>query len=201
MSRRFRPERSDSARTTSLSASHDLIQYVNGAPPTFKGSFANLTGATSNGYEAELEVSPARNWRGTASYTIVNPRVTEIDPGYQGSDKVGDALLRRPSHSAACVVSYAGRRALVLAPRSASSGKRADIDFAQFPSPRVTLPSYTKLDLSAESAHRFVEAGFAQRPGRERVRQALRGVLHFAAPGRTILIGARRRRYSRAMTC
>ena len=32
----------------------DLIQFVNGGPPDFKGSYANLTGASSNGYEAEL---------------------------------------------------------------------------------------------------------------------------------------------------
>src|SRR5205814_456900 len=62
----------------------DLIQYVNGGPPTFKGSFANLTGATANGYEAELQVIPAANWRGGASYTIVNPKVIRIDPAYQG---------------------------------------------------------------------------------------------------------------------
>src|SRR5207244_7069265 len=34
----------------------DLIQYVNGPPPSFKGSYANLTAATSNGFEAELQV-------------------------------------------------------------------------------------------------------------------------------------------------
>ncbi|MFN2571115.1 MAG: TonB-dependent receptor plug domain-containing protein, partial [Gemmatimonadales bacterium] len=42
----------------------DLIQYVNGGPPGFKGSFANLTAATSNGYELELHVLPASAWRG-----------------------------------------------------------------------------------------------------------------------------------------
>ena len=65
----------------------DLIQFVNGGPPTFLGSFANLTAARSNGYEAELQLTPVTNWRGTASYTIVNPRVTAVDPAYQGTDR------------------------------------------------------------------------------------------------------------------
>src|SRR2546423_2086920 len=82
----------------------DLIQYVNGGPPSYKGSYANLTGASSNGYEAELALLPSSNWRGSASYTIVNPRVTQVPPGYQGGDNVGDALIRRPSHSGSVVV-------------------------------------------------------------------------------------------------
>ncbi|MDP9203903.1 MAG: TonB-dependent receptor [Gemmatimonadota bacterium] len=205
----LRPERSRSAEigvTTSfhpelfqLSANYftqrfsDLIQYVNGGPPTFKGSYANLTAATSNGYEAELEVSPARNWRGNASFTIVNPRVTEIDPAYQGDNKVGDALLRRPSHSGSVVVSYAPPSSATLAASVSLVGKRADIDFAQFPSSRVTLPSYTKVDLSTE----LPLTGLHQPAVRLSARienvfdKRYEDVLHFAAPGRTILIGVR----------
>ena len=172
---------------------HDLIQYVNGAAPTFKGSYANLTGATSNGYEAELELSPAGSWRGTASYTIVNPRVTEIDPAYEGSNKVGDALIRRPTHSGSAVVSY---RRLASASFGASVsfvGRRPDIDFAQFPSPHVTLPSYTKLDLSGELPLTGVRrGGIALNARVENVfDKRYEDVLGFAAPGRTILIGVR----------
>jgi outer membrane cobalamin receptor len=72
-------------------------------------------------------------------------------------------------------------------------GKRADTDFAQFPSPRVTLPAYTKVDLSAE-----IPIAMRIRGGlmlNARVENALNkryeDVLHFAAPGRTVLIGAR----------
>ncbi|MEO8909157.1 MAG: TonB-dependent receptor, partial [Gemmatimonadaceae bacterium] len=85
----------------------DLIQFMNGGPPDFKGSFANLTGATSNGFETELSVLPVSRWRGSASYTIMNPRVTDVPPGYQGTDRPGDALLRRPSHSGSLILTYA----------------------------------------------------------------------------------------------
>ena len=205
----LRPERSRSAEvglTTSfhseairLGANYftqhfsDLIQYVNGAPPTFKGSFANLTGATSNGYEAELELLPASNWRGSASYTIVNPRVTEIDPAYQGSNKVGDALIRRPSHSGSVVVSYRRPASASFGASVSFVGKRADIDFAQFPSPHVTLPSYTKLDLSGELPLTGLRRGGIALSARiENVLDKhYEDVLGFATPGRTILVGVR----------
>ena len=172
---------------------HDLIQYVNGGPPTFKGSYANLTGATSNGYEAEIELSPADSWRGSASYTIVNPRVTEVDPAYQGGNKVGDALIRRPSHSGAVVVSYGRPSSASLGASVSFVGKRADIDFAQFPSPHVTLPSYTKLDLSAELPLTGLRRGGIAVNARleNAFDERYEDVLHFAAPGRTILIGVR----------
>ena len=171
----------------------DLIQYVNGGPPSYKGSYANLTGASSNGYETELALLPSSNWRGSASYTIVNPRVTQIPPGYQGGDNVGDALIRRPSHSGSVVVTYSRPASAGVGVALNFVGKRADTDFAQFPSPRVTLPAYTKLDISAElpiAAHR--RGGLMLNA---RVENALNkryeDALHFAAPGRTVLIGAR----------
>jgi len=172
---------------------YDLIQYVNGAPPSFKGSFANLTGATSNGYEAEIELTPADRWRGSASYTIVNPRVTNVDPAYQGSSKVGDALIRRPSHSGSAVVSFGRPSSARFGASVSFVGKRADIDFAQFPSPHVTLPSYTKLDLSAEvPVTRLQRGGITVSARLENIfDERYEEVLHFASPGRTILVGVR----------
>ena len=171
----------------------DLIQYVNGAPPTFKGSYANLTAASSNGYEAEVQISPVRSWRGSASYTIVNPRVRAVDPAYQGSDKVGDALIRRPSHSGSLLVSYARPSSASFGVAMSFVGKRADLDFAQFPSPRVTLASYTKLDLSADLPLATVHRGGLKLSLRleNALDKRYEDVLHFAAPGRTVLIGAR----------
>jgi vitamin B12 transporter len=205
----LRPEKSRSAEIglmtnfhpdiVRLSASYfnqrfsDLIQFVNGGPPDFLGSFANLTGATSNGYEAELQVTPLRNWRGTASYTIVNPRVTQVDPAFQGSDRAGDELIRRPTHSGGLVVSYSRPWGLSLGTAVSYVGKRPDTDFSQFPSPRVTLAAYTKLDLSAEypltgqkyrglTLNARVDNVFDKR---------YQEVFNFATPRRTILIGGR----------
>jgi outer membrane cobalamin receptor len=72
-------------------------------------------------------------------------------------------------------------------------GKRPDLDFTQFPSPRVTLPAYTKVDLSAEyplsvrslsglSLNARIDNLFDRR---------YEEVLHFATPRRTFFVGAR----------
>jgi vitamin B12 transporter len=207
----LRPERSRSAEigvVTSfrpeliqLSASYftqrfsDMIEYLSGGPPAFMGSYGNLTAATSNGYEAELQVSPARNWRGTVSYTVVSPRVTKVDAAYQGGNKVGDALIRRASHSGSFVVSYNRPSSVSFGTSLSMVGKRADIDFAQFPSPRVTLPSYAKLDVSTEFPLTRVRGGGLTLSARmeNALDKRYEDVLHYAAPGRTILIGARAR--------
>lgn len=171
----------------------DLIQYVDGGPPTFKGSYANLAAARANGYEAELRISPVRNWRGSASYTMVTARVSEVDPSYQGGASVGDELIRRPSHSGSVLLTYNRPTNASFAASVSFVGKRADIDFSQFPSPRVTLPAYNKLDLSTELPITGLRRGGLRLT--LRVENALdkryEDVLHYAAPGRTILVGAR----------
>jgi vitamin B12 transporter len=72
-------------------------------------------------------------------------------------------------------------------------GKRPDLDFAQFPSPRVTLPAYTKVDLSAE--YPLTGTGRAELTISARMENVFNrryeDVLNFATPGRTVLIGAR----------
>lgn len=171
----------------------DLIQFVSGAPPDFRGSFANLTGASSNGAEFELALAPASILRTTASYTIVEPKVTKIDPGYEGGDHVGDALLRRPTHSGSMVASLGLHSGLNLGAAINYVGKRPDMDFSQFPSPRVTLPAYTKVDLSAE----FPIPVFSERSVSITARvenvfdKQYQEVLNYAAPGRTFLLGGR----------
>ena len=170
----------------------DLIQYVSGGPPDFKGSYANLNAAESNGYEAELQLLLTSHWRGNASLTVINPRVDKVDPSYEGTERAGDALLRRPSHSGTFGVSYFDVSGFNLASAVTYVGKRPDLDFAQFPSPRVALPAYTKVDISGElpllkqstklTLTARVENLFDRR---------YEEVLHFATPGRTILIGGR----------
>jgi len=171
----------------------DLIQFVNGAPPDFLGSFANLTAATSNGYEAELQVTPVTSWRGTASFTVVNPRVTEVDPAFEGTDRAGDELIRRPTHSGSLVVSYSRPWGMSLGTAVSYVGKRPDTDFSQFPSPRVTLPAYTKVDLSAEYPLAGLKrAGLTINARVDNVfDKRYEEVLNFTSPRRTILIGGR----------
>jgi vitamin B12 transporter len=102
-------------------------------------------------------------------------------------------LIRRPGHSGSLVVSYSVPSSASLGASLSFVGKRPDIDFAQFPSPRVTLPSYTKLDLSAELPITSLRRGGLKLSARieNAFDKRYEDVLHYAAPGRTILIGAR----------
>ncbi|HKR09121.1 MAG TPA: hypothetical protein VJS39_08030, partial [Gemmatimonadaceae bacterium] len=170
----------------------DLIQYVNGGPPDYKGSFANLNAAVSNGYEAEVQATVAARWRANASYTIVNPHVDAVDSNYQGDDRAGDALLRRPSHSGTVGVSYFEAGGFNLGTTVTYVGQRPDLDFSQFPSPRVSLPAYTKVDISGEvpvftRGPRLTLTARVENLFDKHYEE----VLHFAAPGRTILVGGR----------
>jgi vitamin B12 transporter len=170
----------------------DLIQYINGGPPDFKGSYANLNAAVSNGYEAEVQALLGAGWRGNASFTVVNPRVEAVDASYQGGDRAGDALLRRPSHSATLGLSYFDVRGFNASTTAVYVGQRPDLDFSQFPSPRVSLPAYTRVDISGElpllkQVTRLTLTARVENLFDRRYDE----VLHFAAPGRTILIGGR----------
>ncbi len=171
----------------------ELIQYVSGGPPDFLGSYANLTTASANGYEAEVHIAPDPRWRGSASFTVVKPRVVRIPAGYTGSELPGDALIRRPSHSGSLVGSFTAGSGLSLGATVSYVGKRLDLDFAQFPSPRVTLPAYTKFDLSAESP--LLSSGRTGLTLNARVENLFdkeyEDVLHFSAPGRILFVGAR----------
>ncbi|MDQ6717423.1 MAG: TonB-dependent receptor, partial [Gemmatimonadota bacterium] len=119
-----------------------LIQYVDGGPPAYLGSYANLTGASANGYEGEAELRPIPAVRLTGSFTVVAPKVTATSPGSTATQKPGDALIRRATHSGSIGATYVASPVQNFGIAAVYVGKRPDVDFAQFPSPTLTLPSY-----------------------------------------------------------
>ena len=173
----------------------DLIQYVNGGPPTYLGSYANLTEARTRGYDVELTVTPVSAWSATASYTVATPRVTKISSAYTGDLKVGDALVRRPTHSGNGTLTYSDPGSGSFSVMASYIGKRPDFDFNQFPSPVVTLPAYVKIDVAVSRAVFRSATGKNALSLTARIDNILdkkyQDVLHFASPGRTILVGAR----------
>jgi vitamin B12 transporter len=172
----------------------DLIQYVNGGPPNFLGSYANLAEAKSNGYEVEANLTPGSPWSATASYTFAKPQVTETDASYVGSLKAGDAPVRRPRKSAAGSISWSRAHTGTFSVIANYVGERPDYDFNQFPSPVVTLPAYTKVDLAAS---RNLLSSSVGRSLSVTIRvdnlldKKYEDVLHYPAPRRSYLIGAR----------
>jgi vitamin B12 transporter len=175
-----------------------MIQYVSGGPPTFMGSYANLAAASSNGSELELSVDPSRwtsNLQGvliSANYSEVRPRVTSLDAAYTGDLKVGDALIRRPTHSGNLSATVS-RPAWDLSAVASYVGKRPDVDFAQFPSPTLTLDAYTRVDLAGTARLQFIQFGdWAATFRAENVtNRKYADVVGFQAPGRVVFLGLR----------
>jgi vitamin B12 transporter len=172
----------------------DLIQYVPGGPPDYLGSFANLTEAESNGYEAEVDFTPPGDVSASANYTQATPRVTRLSTSYAGDLVPGQPLLRRPTHSGSGTVRMTPRRGS-LALTATYVGTRPDLDFNEFPSPTVTLPAYTKFDVAGSVDIWRAAANRSSFSVTARVENLLdkeyETVLHFPAPGRVLLVGAR----------
>lgn len=178
----------------------NLIQYVaglyGGAPdyaPITPAYYSNLTQARAKGYQGELDATLPFGLTGTASYTQTIAQVYSVPPGYTGSQQPGDALLRRPSHSGSASLFYSHSANWNVGASADYVGKRPDMDFSQYPSPTVTLPSYVKVGLSGSlRVFRTDETSVSLTA---RIDNALdrryQEVLNFPAPGRAILIGAR----------
>lgn len=178
----------------------NMIQYVageTGGPPDYvqitPAYYSNLTQARSKGYQAELGASLPFGLDGSASYTQTIAQVFAVPPSYTGPQRAGDALLRRPSHSGSVSLLYSRSDRWTAGVSADYVGKRPDMDFALYPSPTVTLPSYVKVGLSGSV--RIFHANETGVSLTARVDNALdrhyADVLHFPAPGRAILIGAR----------
>jgi vitamin B12 transporter len=173
----------------------DMIQFVNGSAPTFLGTFANLAEAESNGYEAEITLTPGGPLSATASYTLAEPRVTRVSEAYTGDLRPGDPLIRRAKHSGSASLTWNERRTGSLTIIGTYVGERPDLDFTQFPAPMVTLPEYYKIDVAATKTLLRTSSGRSGISVTGRVDNALdkkyEDVLNFQAPRRTWLIGAR----------
>ncbi|CAN5702592.1 TonB-dependent vitamin B12 receptor [soil metagenome] len=171
-----------------------MIEYVPGGPPDYKGTYANLRAATSKGFEVEVATARRAGWAATASFTSLNARVSELSTGYQGGARVGDELLRRPRRSGTAGLTYAGPRGASVALTGRYVGKRPDFDFRTFPSPRVTLSSITTMDLAGSVP---IRGGRGRAPLALTLRvdnvwnKRYQEVFNFDAPGRRILLGGR----------
>jgi vitamin B12 transporter len=170
----------------------DLIQYTFTTDTPEDPNYYNVAAAEARGVEltAELEVGSLAIG---ASHTRLRTRV--LDPGLatDAGFVQGQPLLRRPANSGSLTGRYrfhGGSFGLTLN----AVGEREDLDFgAGFPAPRVTLPSYTTVDLAAE-ARVPLPAG---PPSAVilRVENLLdadyEGIRGFPAPGRLISVGVR----------
>jgi vitamin B12 transporter len=176
----------------------EMIQYVSGGPPTFMGSYANLAAATANGSELEVAIDPSawtsklRGVQLRGNYSEVRPRVSSLDPAYSGDLNVGDALVRRATHSGNLSASVS-RKTWDISATASYVGRRPDVDFAQFPSPTVTLDAYTRLDAAGSAQLRFLQYGkwSATVRAENLTNRKYLDIVGFQAPGRMVFAGLR----------
>jgi vitamin B12 transporter len=127
----------------------DLIDYTYSAT---EPNYFNLARTRARGIELEGRAELPAGFGADASITYLDARV--VNPGATAGATATFApksrLLRRPMHTIDAGVGYhAGRGGLDL--RAHRVGSREDVYFApDFSSSRVTLPAYTRVDLSAE---------------------------------------------------
>jgi outer membrane cobalamin receptor len=143
------------------SSFRDLIDYKYSAT---EPNYFNLARTRTGGAELEARVHAPSGFYGDAAFTYLQTRV--VDPGTSTASTAlfapGGHLLRRPMHTLDAGAGYRmGRGDFTV--RALRVGTREDNYFApDFSTQHVTLPAYTRIDLSGE----IVLAGMAAGPGR-----------------------------------
>jgi outer membrane cobalamin receptor len=173
----------------------DMIDY-NPSAVFPAPNYENIAGATANGVELRVCAVPGPVSIGM-SYTYLHTEVT--NPGFDSSSgaalAAGQPLVRRPKHAARLDLDYRLRARATASLTVTYVGDRQDQDFATFPFPRVTLPSYTRVDLAGVLHLLRSQSPAPELAATMRIENlfdlAYEEVKNFPARGRTILIGAR----------
>ena len=138
----------------------NLIDYVYSAT---EPNYFNLARTRATGVELEGRAELPAGWHTDASFTYLDARV--VTPGAAAAATSTFAanarLLRRPTHTLDAGLGYrAARFGADL--RARRVGRRDDVYFApDFSSSRVSLPAYTRVDLSGDVALVSVRPGRA----------------------------------------
>ena len=111
----------------------NLIQFD---PATFRPE--NIARASTKGVEVSATLLPLPGLRLRGGYSLVDT----------GDEATGMRLLRRPKDTVFGQVTYAFWKRATASVNILHVGKRDDQDFSTFPSRRVTLDPYTKVDLA-----------------------------------------------------
>jgi vitamin B12 transporter len=127
----------------------DMIDYK--YSPT-EPNYFNVARTRARGVELEARVALPAGFVADAAYTYLETRV--VDPGMSttatSTFAPGAHLLRRPSHTLDVGAGYRGGRGSLML-RALRVGTREDNSYApNFSVNHVTLPAYTRADLSSE---------------------------------------------------
>jgi vitamin B12 transporter len=168
----------------------NIIEYNFSPPAPTDPNYFNVAAARASGTELELQVAPLSGFRVGASHTILSTNVEE--PGFDQSAtayfRPGEELLRRAARTSSALLSYQLASRGEVAVRWNHVGDREDLNFSA--GGRVTLPSYSTVDLSGRLDLTSTVGRYALTL---RVANALdeeyEAVAGFHAPGRMVLVG------------
>lgn len=168
----------------------DLIDY-NGADTLT--NYFNVPGADARGIEVTGDALMGTSVQVLAGYTFLHTEVTEggSATGPTALFLAGQALIRRPKHSATLGLSYRLRERGSLVLTAFYTGERVDIDYRTFK--RDTLPAFARVDVAAQLdvlRPRAGAPGFALSARVENLLDhAYEEVKNFPARRRTLLFG------------
>lgn len=175
----------------------DLIDFTFAPPAPEDPNYFNIAGARARGLEVEVGATPAERFLVEGRYTYLDTRVTEggFDAGPGALLARDSTLLRRPAHTVAGELGYRAFDRLRLSLGVRHVGRRADIDYADYPYQRVGLPAYTTVGFSAEGdVLRTVDRAATLTLRVENLLGAdYQEAMNFPARGRTVWVGARAR--------
>ncbi len=128
----------------------DLIQFDAAPAALGEPNYINVAAARSSGLELEVRAEVSTGLHLSASYTHLHTEVTDagLETDTEAAFVEGEPLLRRAKHKAGANVSYDWDGIGVVNLDLDYIGSRVDRDFSGYPTRRVELPAYVKLDLS-----------------------------------------------------
>lgn len=176
----------------------DMIQYTFATANPGDPNYMNVAAADASGIELTFRAGIGAGLTLGADYTYLATAVTDAGFDSEPDDAfvVGERLLRRPTNHVSAFARYRfpGDR-LLLGLRIDHVGDRDDRDFSQFPTARVTLPSYTRVDLNGEieivsRRSAFLDISLSGRVENLFDRQ-YQEVVGFPARGRVVFLGGK----------
>jgi vitamin B12 transporter len=171
----------------------DMIQYVLGEAPDFRGHNENLASARASGAEVEVQLRPLGPVTLGGAYTFLETSVRDAGNGAFGVFEAGKPLLRRPRHSGTARLTYRAGTMATAHVALQQVGRRDDYDFND--GRRIILPGYGRMDIGVEIPVHRRSSGAAWTLLTLRVDNVFdrryEPVLNFPAAGRVLLAGAR----------